>query len=302
MKKKILALVLCVVMLAIAIVGGTLAYFTDADAQENVFVIGNIEIDLTETAAVLDKDGNKLVDKTTQTDAGATYDNLMPTNQIVKTPVITNTGSNPAYVRVVVTMNNAYALNAAIDDVYETLGWTADEVQAKYDEVFNGWDINYNPRPAAHGANDARGIIDRATDATLLAVDFTKVTVPQYHHIFGLNNWFQTDAEKNTTGGDPYEAFGTTGYVGYYTNGMEDGDIRWVYYLYLEAGEDYTLFNGLNVPADFDNNRIVGTATIDQMAFFDGLTIEIKADAIQAEGFDTAEDAFAALQEGHPIA
>ena len=29
MKKKVLALSLCVVMLAIAIVGGTLAYFTD---------------------------------------------------------------------------------------------------------------------------------------------------------------------------------------------------------------------------------------------------------------------------------
>ena len=48
MKKKILAVVLCVAMLAIAIVGGTLAYFTDTDARENVFAVGNIEIELTE--------------------------------------------------------------------------------------------------------------------------------------------------------------------------------------------------------------------------------------------------------------
>ena len=40
MKKKILAMCLCVAMLAIAIVGGTLAYFTDTDTQTNVFTNG----------------------------------------------------------------------------------------------------------------------------------------------------------------------------------------------------------------------------------------------------------------------
>ena len=48
MKKKILAMCLCVAMLAIAIVGGTLAYFTDTDTQTNVFTNGNIEIQLNE--------------------------------------------------------------------------------------------------------------------------------------------------------------------------------------------------------------------------------------------------------------
>ena len=44
MKKKILALVLCVAMLAIALVGGTLAYFTDTDAAQNVMAVGNVAI------------------------------------------------------------------------------------------------------------------------------------------------------------------------------------------------------------------------------------------------------------------
>lgn len=48
MKKKILAMCLCVAMLAIAIVGGTLAYFTDTDTQTNVFTNGNIDIQLNE--------------------------------------------------------------------------------------------------------------------------------------------------------------------------------------------------------------------------------------------------------------
>ena len=48
MKKKILALSVCVVMLAVAIVGGTLAYFTDTEAAENTFTVGNVDIDLKE--------------------------------------------------------------------------------------------------------------------------------------------------------------------------------------------------------------------------------------------------------------
>jgi len=48
MKKKILAIVLCVAMLAIAIVGGTMAYFTDEHEQVNTFTMGKVDIELTE--------------------------------------------------------------------------------------------------------------------------------------------------------------------------------------------------------------------------------------------------------------
>ena len=48
MKKKILAIVLCVAMLAIAIVGGTLAYFTDEHEQTNTFTMGKVDIELSE--------------------------------------------------------------------------------------------------------------------------------------------------------------------------------------------------------------------------------------------------------------
>ena len=48
MKKKILAIVLCVAMLAIAIVGGTMAYFTDEHEQTNTFTMGKVDIALEE--------------------------------------------------------------------------------------------------------------------------------------------------------------------------------------------------------------------------------------------------------------
>lgn len=48
MKKKIVTVCLTVCLAAVAVVGGTLAYFTDTDEAENVFTVGNVSIDLTE--------------------------------------------------------------------------------------------------------------------------------------------------------------------------------------------------------------------------------------------------------------
>ena len=321
MKKKILALAMAALMLMIAVVGGTLAYFTDSEAQSNVFAVGNVDIELTEVAAVYDKDGNELVGRTTQNENGATYTNLMPTNKIVKQPKISNVGTNPAYVRVVVTMNNVDELNAAIDQYYEAKGYTVDQVQEVYNKVFDGWGINYNPRPGVNG-QDARGVIDnvanmRYYDANkVIDVDFTKTassfpsTTPGYdapgflyHSLFGIGNMFKSELEQTAANNGKYEIRPTTnGWAGYYTNGMNDKEIRYVYYLQLQVGESIVLFDGLNVPADFDNNAtLVDGTVINQIAFFEGLEISIKADAIQQEGFETSRAAFEALQAAHPI-
>ena len=48
MKKKLLAAGMVAALATTAVVGGTLAYFTDADAETNTFTIGNIDIDLEE--------------------------------------------------------------------------------------------------------------------------------------------------------------------------------------------------------------------------------------------------------------
>ena len=46
MKKKITAIFLCVVLVAIAVVGASLAYFTDTDNETNTFTVGSVKIDL----------------------------------------------------------------------------------------------------------------------------------------------------------------------------------------------------------------------------------------------------------------
>ena len=57
MKKKITALFLCVALAAIAIVGASLAYFTDTDNETNTFTVGGVKIDLIEQQSNEDHTG-----------------------------------------------------------------------------------------------------------------------------------------------------------------------------------------------------------------------------------------------------
>lgn len=95
MKKKITALALVVCLVAVAIVGGSLAYFTDTtDAKVNEFTVGNVKIDLTEPAW------------------GANDDHtLMPGSSYAKDPTITvKEGSQDAYVFLKMDMNKYVSL------------------------------------------------------------------------------------------------------------------------------------------------------------------------------------------------
>lgn len=88
--KKILALCLVAVLAATAVIGGTLAYFTDNDDQAtNTFTVGNVEIELTEPNW----------DSTGVEDAPEVY----PGEPLAKDPTVENVGANPCFVRVQVT-------------------------------------------------------------------------------------------------------------------------------------------------------------------------------------------------------
>lgn len=78
MKKKIISLCLVVALGATAVIGGTLAYFTDVDKEINTFTVGNISIDLQENFTQESK--------------------LMPGIDVTKEVWIENDGDNDAYV------------------------------------------------------------------------------------------------------------------------------------------------------------------------------------------------------------
>lgn len=292
MKKKITTIFLCAALFAIVAIGASLAYFTDTDSAKNVFTVGNIDIELNETAKVTDANGEDVANAVNKNDNGGySYSNLMPTYKLTKEPVIKNTGKNEAYVRVAVVMNNVTPINNAIDDAYEAKNYTNEQIQAVYDKVFDGWGISYTKRNV-NGHNDRRmWMKERREDNKVLF----NGQIDMYcnlgnYGMYDVKNTFMSDKERERltldAEGFDYEC------TGYYNNATKPEERIYVFYLKLDANESYTLFNGLNVPADF---------TEVQMEMFNNLEIGIYADAIQTAGFDNAEAAFNALEAEHPL-
>ena len=112
MKKKIIALCLCIAMVTIAIASGTLAYFTDTKEQTNTFTAGNVAIKLDEAVVKQDTDsksttyGDLLADGNKRTEEGQDYGNLYPDQKICKDPTIYNVGSEKAYVAARITVTS----------------------------------------------------------------------------------------------------------------------------------------------------------------------------------------------------
>lgn len=87
MKKKLVTLCAALALCATAIVGGTLAYFTDNKTATNTFTVGNVEITLTEP-------------KWTDAETAGKHTNVYPGQMLDKDPTVTNSGNNACYVRI----------------------------------------------------------------------------------------------------------------------------------------------------------------------------------------------------------
>lgn len=120
MKKKIIALCVCVMMLTVAIAGGTLAYFTDDAAQTNTFTAGKVDITLTEAEVEIEE--GKLNYTGERTSEDQTY-KLFPGQTVTKDPTITlASDSEDAYVAAVLTVkDNGGDIESLIGTGYENL-------------------------------------------------------------------------------------------------------------------------------------------------------------------------------------
>lgn len=118
MKKKITALCLCVALLAVAVVGASLAYFTDNAQADNTFTAGGVKIQLIEQQSSEDHtslvpyEGNKVLMPIVGSAQGEKYPNGQPMakNYIDKVVTIKNNGNSAAWIRAY------YAVPSALDD------------------------------------------------------------------------------------------------------------------------------------------------------------------------------------------
>lgn len=150
-KKRFVAILLCVTLVALAAIGATFAYLTDSKTVNNTFTMGNVAIKLDESK--VDQNGNAVEgDRVTAN----TY-NIYPGLVVTKDPTVHNTGKNGAYVRAVVTIENGMNWLG----LYNENVWTAPG-EAAFNAMINntlgeGWelvDISYDMSGPNHPTSD----------------------------------------------------------------------------------------------------------------------------------------------------
>ena len=107
-KKKVLAMVTALALVAVVGIGATLAYFTDKADIQNVITMGHVDINLTENKVEKDADGEYVpVGETELTEEGLTFEDVVPGLTVPKNPTITvEEDSENCYVRATVTVES----------------------------------------------------------------------------------------------------------------------------------------------------------------------------------------------------
>lgn len=214
-KKRFVAILLCVTLVALAAIGATFAYLTDSKTVKNTFTVGDVKIKLDETN-VNAPEGDRVTSNT--------Y-NVYPGAVVTKDPIVHNTGKNGAYVRAVVTIEDGMNWLG----LYNENVWTAPQ-EAAFNAMIN------------NTLGDGWELVD-------IAYDMSGPNHPTSDFVATLK----------------------------YTN-------------VLEAGKDTTaMFSQIAFPTKLTGNDV--TSRIDQNGEFG---INVVAQAIQADGFDTWEKAFEA--------
>ena len=272
MKKKITALCLCVALLAVAVVGASLAYFTDTKSATNTFTVGNVKIDLIESRYHRQgsgSSGDTSIPAPTQTANGMKYvsdgatiftdeeikadaanysayigergKNMVPGKNIAKSPYVINTGANDAYIRIRVMIPSE-----ANRDYWQARSGGVIESQFCNTAITSGEFMHndkttYNPFIDASG----KGYID-----------------------------------ENGVGYDVYTFIRT--------EPLKPGEMtEWNVWNYIGIADEAT---SANIQKAIDKGAILkaddGTLTVNVL---------VQADAIQAEGFADAKAAFAAF-------
>ena len=133
-KKRFVAILLCVTLVALAAIGATFAYLTDTKSVNNTFTMGNVAIKLDETN-VNDPTGARVTSNA--------Y-NVYPGAVVTKDPIVHNVGANAAYIRATVNVSNWMNLvGAYYPDFKETFpndGYKA-ALNLLVGELGKGWSV-----------------------------------------------------------------------------------------------------------------------------------------------------------------
>ena len=271
MKKKILVLCLVVALAVTAVVGGTLAYFTDKDAETNTFTVGNVKIDLLESQyhRVNAGKGNA-VGQTEPLKGGCLWAadvDMQGTSE--NTPNFVTSGE---------TWSGLYFSDDQIkaDAATYKNGYFAEHSQ----NMVPGANVRKNPYVKNTGASDAYIRIRVLIPVSLFDVIDKG---PSYWTTTAMNEG-QVTSNAVTT----YNTSGPAAVKQVERNGIMYYEYAFTFVKAVKPGE-LTFWNV------WGNIAINKDATAEDLANVESFDVIFEADAIQADGFADAAAAFAAF-------
>lgn len=201
MKKKILTLCLVLCLAATAIVGGTLAYFTDTESKVNTMVIGNVEIDVDEWSVV----NGSYVPFTNDNEALTLYPiESAQGDELVNKAVGTWNRSS--------SQDDAYIRTIVLIEANDNLTNHTNEGGCCFDGIHYGY--NWTTTGVAHGAKIETILEDTVTvgNEEYWVVSFVEVdekAIPVNEYLFSLTDiWMDKNIESEDIAG-----WGTDGKV-----------------------------------------------------------------------------------------
>ena len=271
MKKKITALCLCVALLAVAVVGASLAYFTDTKTATNTFTVGNVKIDLLESRYHRVNAGRGVnVAEPEKGTGGYLYSNV---SELLGTPENT-----PNYTTSAETWTGTYFSDAQIEADAKIYKAEGGYYETNATGMAPGDNVLKCPYVKNTGKEDAYvrvrvlipvslfDIIDNGPSYWTTTAQNEGQVVSNCMNIYTDKKNFPT----TTKGEIEYYVFSFT-----YTKALKPGEL--------------TFWNC------WGNIAIDKNATSEQLANVESFDVIVEADAIQADGFADYEAAFKAF-------
>ena len=270
-KRRILAIAMSLVIVAILAIGATLAYFTDTDKETNTFTVGNVKIDLIESQYHRVNAGRGNATGMTEPLSGgyvwAANVDMQGTPE--NTPNYTTSGE---------TWSGLYFSDEQIEADAATYkeGYFAEHSQ----NMVPGNNVRKNPYVKNTGVNDAYIRI-----RTLIPVSLFNVIDNGYSY------WTSTaikEGQVTSVADGVYSTSGPEAVKQVERNGIKYYEYDFTFTKAVKPGE-LTFWNV------WGNIAIDKEATAEDLKNVESCDVIFEADAIQADGFASAADAFAAF-------
>lgn len=268
-KRTILTAAIAVLLVAVLVVGGSLAYFTDKDSATNTFTVGNVKIELIES-------------QLHRVNAGVANGNT--SKSLLWTPEVRMNGESGTAVEHGTDSATAWAGEYFTDDQIKTDAGTykAGYFKANATNMVPGSNVRKCPYVINNGTTDAYVRVRVLVPVDLFAIIDN-----------GPSYWTTTALEHGVTSA-AVEYYNSNGYSMENYSQVERDNVAYYEFdfTYPEAlaPDEMTFWNC------WGNIAIAKNTTSAQLETVTSFNVIIEADAIQADGFADATAAFAAYQ------